>query len=258
MPLNTAYDAIADRWEASAGPIYEPLARALVASSPIALAGKSVLDVGCGTGAIARSAAASGARVAGADRSLSMLHDAHGYVCPRVAGDILSLPFLDGAFDVAIAGFVINHVPPVSGIAELARVVGHGGAVLASAWERGVVDPLKSAIEGVLRSYGWVPPDWWQLIQTTVERITGSPSTLARAANDAGLHDVCCEIVRPSTGITDADVVVAYRLSLPHIGSWFAELHPDAKEVVVREAREAAQPLVESWRPGMVVVIGLV
>jgi SAM-dependent methyltransferase len=258
LPLDVGYDGVADKWESSAGPVYAPLGQVLVASCPIPLEGKTVLDVGCGTGAIARSAVALGAWVAGADRSLSMLQGVHGEVFPRVGADILSLPFGDGAFDVAIAGFVINHVPPVSGLTELARVVGNGGAVLASAWERSVADPVKASIERVLRSHGWVPPEWWQLIQTTVEPITGSPTRLARAARGAGLHDVCAEVVRPSIGVSDVDVVVAYRLSLPHIGPWFTGLPSETKALVVGGAREAAQPLMEDWRPGMVVLTGLV
>ena len=134
MSVDAAYDSVAHEWESSAGPVYGPLGQALVGNSPITLAGKTVLDVGCGSGAIARSAAAMGARVAGVDRSLPMLHGTHGDDFPRSAADILSLPFRNDAFDVAIAGFVINHVPPVQGLAELVRVVGSGGAVLASSW----------------------------------------------------------------------------------------------------------------------------
>jgi ubiquinone/menaquinone biosynthesis C-methylase UbiE len=258
MPLGTAYDTIADEWESSASPVYAPLGQILVASSPVSLEGKRVLDVGCGTGVIARFAAESGASVAGADRSLSMLQGADGHAFPRVGADILSLPFRDGAFDVVMAGFVINHVSPRNALTELARVVGRGGAVLVSAWERTVADPLKASIESVLRSHGWVPPEWWQLLQTTVEPITGSPTKLARVATEAGLHHVYAEVVRPSIGVNDAGVVVAYRLSLPHIGPWFADLPPGLQGLVVRDAVTACQPWVEKWRPGMVVVTGLV
>jgi SAM-dependent methyltransferase len=81
-----------------------------------------------------------------------------------VAADVLDLPFKDGAFDVALAGFLINHMPPGPALAELARVVGPGGVVLASTWATDGPDPVKAAIDtshGVLGmvSPGLVPAD---------------------------------------------------------------------------------------------------
>ena len=45
MAVKTAYDGLAREWDAPAGVVYRPLARSLVAASPVALAGCLVLDV---------------------------------------------------------------------------------------------------------------------------------------------------------------------------------------------------------------------
>jgi ubiquinone/menaquinone biosynthesis C-methylase UbiE len=53
---------------------------------------------------------------------------------PAVVADVLALPLRDGVFDAAVAGFLLNHLPPAAALAELTRVVSPGGVVLASTW----------------------------------------------------------------------------------------------------------------------------
>jgi SAM-dependent methyltransferase len=88
-------------------------------------AGTRVLDVGSGLGDLAAAAASLGADVTGVDLSDGMLaaaRDRHPALS-FVAGDAEDLPFDDGAFDVVIGAFVINHLPhPERGVAEMRRV----------------------------------------------------------------------------------------------------------------------------------------
>ncbi|MDQ6909225.1 MAG: class I SAM-dependent methyltransferase, partial [Actinomycetota bacterium] len=122
MALATAYAGLAAEWDTGAGHVYRPLARALVAASPLSLHGGLVLDVGSGTGAVADAAVARGARVVAADGAVSMVAYQRAQSRPGVAADALALPFLRGAFDAALAGFLLNHVAPAPALAELARV----------------------------------------------------------------------------------------------------------------------------------------
>ncbi len=70
--VRAAYDAGADGWDAGPGPMYRDLARALVASAPVPVAGASVLDLGAGTGAVGAAALSAGAaRVVAADSPTS-------------------------------------------------------------------------------------------------------------------------------------------------------------------------------------------
>jgi SAM-dependent methyltransferase len=88
-------------------------------------AGTRVLDVGCGLGTLSAAAAARGATVTGSDLAAGMLAEArrrHPEV-EFVLADAEALPFADGAFDVALGAFVVNHLPhPERAASELARV----------------------------------------------------------------------------------------------------------------------------------------
>lgn len=101
-----------------------------------------VLDLGCGTGVVARAIAARPAfrgRVVGIDTSPALLdaarHFAHGEgVASRLefrTGDAHALDEQDGAFDAVILHTLLSHVPdPVAVLAEAARVVRPGGTVV--------------------------------------------------------------------------------------------------------------------------------
>ena len=77
-----------------------------------------VLDVGCGTGILARAAAdrvADEAQVTGLDINEGMLAVARR-IRPRVGwrqGDASALPFSDGSFDVVMSQFALMFLPTV-------------------------------------------------------------------------------------------------------------------------------------------------
>jgi SAM-dependent methyltransferase len=252
----TAYDGLASEWERGAANVYQPLAAALVATSPVALDGRLVLDSGSGTGAVARAATASGALVVAAERSLTMLNHQHGQPWPGVAADVLDLPFKDGAFDVALAGFLINHMPPGPALAELARVVGPGGVVLASTWATDGPDPVKAAIDTVMAYWGWSPPVWYQRMKDEVLPISGSPRRLAESAEQVGLVDVTASVRRVDLGLRDPAAVVAYRMTLPHTAAWVATLDDTTREEVTRQALTAVARHVVGWRPAVILLVG--
>ena len=100
-----------------------------------------VLDVGCGTGALAFAAKARtpGAVVYGIDASPEMID-----VARRKAGRrrmpvefevaaIESLPFGNGEFDVVLSSLMLHHLPPdvkQAGLAEVVRVLKPGGRMV--------------------------------------------------------------------------------------------------------------------------------
>lgn len=99
-----------------------------------------VLDVGAGTcvaSQIAARAVGPSGIVVASEPSLAMLAAARGKAAAirPVAAAAPGLPFRDGAFDVAIANFVLSHVADLAGaLADMARVVRRGGRVAATAW----------------------------------------------------------------------------------------------------------------------------
>jgi 2-polyprenyl-3-methyl-5-hydroxy-6-metoxy-1,4-benzoquinol methylase len=93
------------------------------------VAGRTVLDVGTGTGRAALVLARRGARVTGVDASTEMLAVAEdraareGVRLVFKKGDAHALPFADREFDAAVSLRVIMHTPDWRGaVAELCRV----------------------------------------------------------------------------------------------------------------------------------------
>lgn len=91
---------------------------------------RSVLDVGCGEGQLARVVAAQGARTVGIDGSWNQLAAARqrggGPSYGRAVAT--SLPFAEASFDGAIVCLVLEHLDELDAVAgEIARVLVPGG-----------------------------------------------------------------------------------------------------------------------------------
>jgi SAM-dependent methyltransferase len=91
---------------------------------------RTVLDVGCGEGQIARALAAQGSSVTGVDptlRNIEVARERGGG--PRyVTGSATSLDEPDASFDAVVACLVFEHIDDVdTAISEVARVLRPGG-----------------------------------------------------------------------------------------------------------------------------------
>lgn len=104
-------------------------------------ANQSVLDVGCGTGVGALTAARAGAKVCALDLSPVLIE--HGRRHANLAGveikfkegDVEALPYADSTFDVVISQFGHMFAPrPDVTIAEMLRVLKSGGTLAFSTW----------------------------------------------------------------------------------------------------------------------------
>jgi SAM-dependent methyltransferase len=133
------FDAKAAGWAAKYapnGPLVGRLASLSAAVNWYAQAGDRVLDLGCGTGELARSLATVGLRVVGCDISPQMLlraaRDKGGCAgWARLEPGWQTLPFASAAFDVVVAASVLEYVAePANVLRECARVLRPGGVVL--------------------------------------------------------------------------------------------------------------------------------
>ena len=123
-------------------------------------AGQRVLDVGCGTGVVAITAARMGAKVSGIDLTPELLELARnnsqiaGVDVDWREGDAEKLPFNDGTFDVVLSQFGHMFAPrPSLAIAEMLRVLKAGGTIAFSTW------PPELFIGRVFRLVsGYMPP----------------------------------------------------------------------------------------------------
>ena len=85
---------------------------------------RRILEVGCGEGELAeRMLNELDAEVVAVDQSARMVEITRGRGVDARVGDVQDLPFADGEFDVAVAAWVLFHVPDVDrALSELARV----------------------------------------------------------------------------------------------------------------------------------------
>src|SRR5438874_1228904 len=92
-----------------------------------------VLEVGGGEGELAeRIRDEVGVEVVGVDQSERMVELQRSNGIDARVGDVQALPFADGEFDVALAAWMLYHVPDLDrGLAELARVLKPGGRLVA-------------------------------------------------------------------------------------------------------------------------------
>jgi SAM-dependent methyltransferase len=101
------------------------------------VAGRRILDAGCGSGPLSAALRDRGATVTGFDSSAGMLELARRRLGPdadlHVADLGGPLPFPDGAFDDVIAALVLHYLEDWTGpLAELRRVLKPGGRLIAA------------------------------------------------------------------------------------------------------------------------------
>jgi SAM-dependent methyltransferase len=102
---------------------------------------QNVLDVGCGTGVVAITAARIGARVRGVDLTPELLERARENASVANVeidfreGDAEALPFDDAQFDIVLSQFGHMFAPrPEIAIAEMLRVLKPGGTIGFATW----------------------------------------------------------------------------------------------------------------------------
>jgi len=97
--------------------------------------GLRAIDCGCGGGEYVRALRDAGARAFGVEYQKAKLLDRGANAGPRTPGlaaaDIQSLPFPDGAFDLAVVNEVLEHVPDdLRGLREVHRILAPGGTLV--------------------------------------------------------------------------------------------------------------------------------
>jgi 2-polyprenyl-6-hydroxyphenyl methylase/3-demethylubiquinone-9 3-methyltransferase len=190
------FSALAHRWwdpTSEFRPLHEinPLRLAHIERLAAGLAGKRVLDVGCGGGILAESMAAKGADVTGIDLAdkplkVAMLHalETQSPVQYRLISAEAMADVQPESFDVVTCMEMLEHVPePLSTVRACARMVKPGGWVFFSTINRNPKSFLFAIVgaEYVLRLLPRGTHEYARFIK---------PSELARDCRAAGLEVV--------------------------------------------------------------------
>jgi ubiquinone/menaquinone biosynthesis C-methylase UbiE len=178
--------------------VYDAVSRLILGSflrrvaadvAAIAPEGARVLEVGCGPGHLSiRLARNHGLEVTGLDLDPAMVErarvnadrsaDGRSRRPTFTVGDVASLSFPDGSFDLVVSTLSMHHwADPSAGMAEIARVLRPGGRSLvwdmrpgAVPFHRDVRDPLEPTREAPLRLISATP--WrWPLGLTLTQRL---------------------------------------------------------------------------------------
>jgi len=206
------FSALAHRWwdpTSEFRPLHEinPLRLAHIERLTGGLAGKTVVDVGCGGGILAEAMAAKGARVTGIDladkplkvATLHKMETQSGVDYRLVSAEALAEES-PGAFDVVTCMEMLEHVPePASTVAACARLVRPGGWVFFSTINRNPKSFL-FAIVGAEYVLNLLPKGTHEYARFI------KPSELAGFCRAAGLES------RDLTGMTYNPVTKVYAL----------------------------------------------
>ncbi len=137
--------------------MFKPLANAVLARVPVA-SDERIVDLACGTGIVARLAAAGlgpGARITGADLNPGMIRAARALTAAEGErfhwheADVSHLPFPDGAFSLAFCQQGLQFFPDKpAALREIARVLAPAGRLALTVWSE--IPPLFEAIAAAL------------------------------------------------------------------------------------------------------------
>ncbi|PZP56353.1 MAG: bifunctional 3-demethylubiquinol 3-O-methyltransferase/2-polyprenyl-6-hydroxyphenol methylase [Azospira oryzae] len=188
------FNQLAHRWWDPHGefkPLHDlnPLRLGLIEEAAGGLAGKRVLDVGCGGGILAESMAARGAQVTGIDvgekplkvAQLHLLETGHRVDYRRASVEQLATEVQD-CYDVVTCMEMLEHVPdPASTVKACAAVTKPGGLVVFSTINRNLKSFL-FAIVGAEYVLGLLPRGTHEYARFI------RPAELARMGRDAGLN----------------------------------------------------------------------
>ena len=168
-------------------------------------AGDVVLDLACGTGLVARHAAAlvsPDGRMVGADINPAMLEIARGWIeagVEWVEAPCDSLPFDDDTFTHVICQQGFQFFPePVAAMCEARRVLEPAGALIATVWATPGQNPY---IENQLDLLAELEPS----LAASVQRATPADADdfLRLTAQSAGFHDIEITMLEHDVDIAD-------------------------------------------------------
>jgi SAM-dependent methyltransferase len=230
---------------------FGPLASLLIKLAAIQ-PGERVLDVACGTGAVARLAVQDvgpTGQVVGLDLNPAMLAVARTVPLPPGAsirwqeGSAVTLPFAAAAFEVVCCQQGLQFFPDRgAALREMHRVLVPGGRVVLGVWRAIEENPGAAAFSAAVARY----------VSTEAGMRARAPFTLGEAAalhtllTEAGFRDVCIRTAVYTTRCPPPEEHVRQLMATSPLADVFAQMEDTTRAALVREVGTALQ----SYRDG--------
>ncbi|HJR96416.1 MAG TPA: methyltransferase domain-containing protein [Actinomycetota bacterium] len=220
--------------------LFEEWAGRLVSAAGVS-PGHRVLDIACGTGIVARTAAGvvgDGENVVGLDLNEAMLTVARR-VRPDLAwrqGDAARLPFPDRSFDVVLCQSGLMFFPDVEqALREMARVLVDDGRVGIQVWDRRQAQPAYSPFIDVAARHAG--PDAIDLLSTYFVR--GDLEELRSSLAATGLEPTSIRTEQSTLSFGSIEEMVTTEVRATPLGE---RLSDDALRGIIEEARTVLDP----------------
>ncbi|MGV9313506.1 class I SAM-dependent methyltransferase [Streptomyces sp. NPDC003691] len=245
-------DRAPERYERYAAPVMAPFVAALLdAVAPVP--GGALLDIACGTGFVARTAAArtagTNARTVGVDLVPGMLETAadraaaEGLVIEWQEAEAGDLPYASGTFDAVVCQQGVQFFPDrAAAIAEAVRVTRPGGGrFAATVWAPLDRSPLFAAQQRAFEEIGGPGiTDWYaSAFSCGADELTG-------LLRDAGLAEVTAHEVVADIGLPPLTAFVPGFLTVTPWGQALVEADPENLGRTADRVRELLAP----WTTG--------
>jgi SAM-dependent methyltransferase len=238
------FDVAADAYDRFMGRYSIPLAPRMADFAGVG-GQDSVLDVGCGPGALTAELARrlAPASITAVDPSKSFV-DAVRIRVPGVRAEQASaerLPFDDATFDAALAQLVVHFMAdPVAGLREMARVTRRGGTVAACVWNHGGRSGPLSAFWRAVRA---MDPD----ADDESGRAGTHEGQLVALMSQAGLRDVAQDLLEVKVEhATFAEWWEPYTRGVGPAGAYVARLTDHQRDALRDRCQQmiGAEPVV--------------
>ena len=210
-----------------------------------------VLDVGCGTGIVARrltDRAGGAGTVVGLDINEKMLELAETTAAKSQLeiewwhGDATDLPFSDGTFDVVLCQQALQFVTdPSAAFQEMHRVLNPGGRVAASVWRPLKYNPGYVELAEALERH--VGDDAEAMMRSPFPEWTGED--LGTLGRDAGFSESLLTIEIGSMRYPSVEEFVRREAASSPLSKSLATIEPAVREALIEDVRNALEDYID-------------